>query len=294
MNSVRAATGLVLLAIGIPAPIPREEPAERKEYVRQVESLRAAAAPWSASRAHSSDDALWKSRLDALDGELDALASARDGIGAPWMWTAAHRAELQDLVATVQPVLDEVVEHVRERGGRPLPETPKLMWSRHRTNLFCAAAIVSSTDEERLRHLEDALEAAQCVDDGSMIGWLVEECDFFIVADAALRISLSSQQSCDRLTADLVPRFASFMTTRSEALHLARFAADGVDEDWIRDDEPQALHDALPVLRRIETDILHPRQTGPLAADAETLKTALAAASHRTTEDRWSLLTPRR
>jgi hypothetical protein len=195
--------------------------------IARVRSL----APDNASRsAPSADQERLEGRLAELDAELDRIAPADLGIGAPWMWAPDHREELAGLVAMVKPALAEIVELSRERvRGFEVGAHASLSRSRHRVNLMCASALVEDDGEAAVGWLVDALAVAATEDDGSIIAGMIVNANVSIVVSATRRLSERSDFDRDRVVCALDPWLRDSATTRQLAVRIASEAASFAD-----------------------------------------------------------------
>lgn len=156
---------------------------------RELEACASQLRPWVASAEFAREmDARAEAcqrRMSELDEALEDRASSSDGIGATWMWKPSHRQELLELVRDVSPLLDVLAQLARERRGLPpIPVMPRLGPTRHRTNLFCAAAIVTSDDALARQRFLEAWEVATLEDDGGDWALQIECCAAGIIAEA--------------------------------------------------------------------------------------------------------------
>ena len=216
----------------------------------------------------SAIDARWKTPLAHLDARLEYIAPAEDGVGAPWMWAPEHRDELVSLVALVRPTLEQLVALSRQNDGRALVHScPRLMQSRHRANLLCAAAVAEDGAETAVQWLCAALEVATLEDDGSAWTGSMHRIAADIVVDAARCLSKRPGFDRDLLTCVLGPRLAEFDDAHSWALRVAHDALSIADPDLHRTCSAEAVESLRRALVELEP-LLADREATPLARSA--------------------------
>jgi hypothetical protein len=183
----------------------------------------------------------WVERLAALDGTLDRLAPIATGVGSPRMWTSEHALELEAVVRDVTPTLDELAKLALERRPfGPLPRCPKLMTSRHRTNLICAAAWVDPDAGRAGIRLLQALDVARMEDDGSYPAAAIHLADAGIVASAE-RSMVERRGRDEDAERALRSQFAPFLDHRFLPTRVGRALVDFVDDDEDRDLSPEDI-----------------------------------------------------
>jgi hypothetical protein len=169
-------------------------------------------------------------RLAELDAELDRIAPADLGIGAPWMWTPDHREELAGLVEMVRPLLVEIIELSSERKrGFEVGRHASLLRSRHRANLMCASALVEDDGEAAAQWLIDALAVAAAEDDGSIIAGMIVNANVGIVVLATRRLSERPDFERERLVCALDPWLREFEAPHQLAVRVATEAVSFAD-----------------------------------------------------------------
>ncbi len=194
-----------------------------------------------------------ESRLAALDAELDRIASADLGIGAPWMWTTDHREELAGLVEMVRPELVEIVELSRERVPRfEVKARASLLRSRHRVNLMCASALVEKDGEAAAQWLIDALAVAATEDDGSIIAGMIVNANVGIVALATRRLSERPDFERERLACALDPWLREAEIPHRLAVRVATEAISFADRGGQRACPTKALESLRRFLEALE------------------------------------------
>lgn len=138
-----------------------------------------ATAQLDASRPISAESKRAAELLDELDARIAECAGSDDTIAPPWTWHPAFDAGLRSRLAPLGPFLDaaaevhgsDAVAHVLEHGHR-LDRRTSLLWSRERTNVLCAQAIVDARDgrsEAAAERIAQALELARA--DFEPTGW---------------------------------------------------------------------------------------------------------------------------
>ncbi len=199
------------------------------------------------SRPITADSRRAAELLDGLDTLLADCQGKEDALGAPWAWHPAFDNGLRTALEPLAPFFDEAdvvlgspaVTHSLA-GGLRLDRYTSMMWSRSRTNLLCAKAILEARDghtEEAVRRLEQALDLARVDFDPSGFELVLNSMSNRIVLEA-VRCVLAEKRTdpvvIERLLAPRLTAIAS-STDLSECLRgdaLATFSA-----DWERSDQ---------------------------------------------------------
>jgi hypothetical protein len=202
----------------------------RARFEKEISRVRSLTPENGARAAPSADQKRLEGRLAELDAELDRIAPADLGIGAPWMWAAGHREELAGLAVMVRPALIEIVELSRERRrGLEVGRHASLLRSRHRTNLMCASALVEDDGETAAQWLVDALAVAAAEDDGSIIAGILVTSNVSIVVSATRLLSERADFDRERLVCALEPWFGELATSHRLAVRVATEAVSFAD-----------------------------------------------------------------